>query len=434
MIVFRPIARLALFVTSVLCLTAFALPALGAQAAVPCDPATDYATAAMAAYDAAEYEASLPDFFCAVALDPENVDLHYAATIANLRAGRIFSVFRYSNFLDSVAVERYDDMAQAGMNGLVTDPQDEQSAILIAFAHYPILQADLNRILAINPDSPVAALYAASKAAYQDSDGAAAREAANRAVELAPDDPEVLLYASSILANGLGDLDAALALTDRALELEPDSLAGIVARADNLRGQGELEAATAEYARAIAMDPYDLTLLARRARLLQSAGDYAGAITDYANYLAANPGDPFSLSGLVESALASGDSEHLTLAAQSFEAARSEALDGDPLTADAPVTAAMTAGRLVRIPVRLEAGQEVTISARAAEPASLDPLILVVGPNGGALAFNDDVDANAGDYSAVVTFTPDQAGDYTILATHAGAGSEGEMTIRVEQP
>lgn len=415
----------------VVVLLSVAITAVGAQGVTPCDPAVDYATAAMNAYDAGEFEASLPDFFCATGLEPQNIDLHYSATIAMLRTGRIFSVFRHTAYLDTLAAERYSDMVAEAQAMMMGNLLDEDAAVIMAFANYPILQEDLDRLLAINPQSAIAYAYMASKAAYQDGDLDAAVAAAERAVELAPDKVEVLLYVASIYTNALRDFDRATVLNNQALTIESDSISGITARGDIYQMIEDNEAALADFNHAIELDPYDYTLYNRRGLVLQALEDYEGATADYTYVLSVNPGSWTALNGVIEVGLMTGDSDIRVLAAQSFQNARREILDGDTLTVDTPITLMMTGGRMVRIPVQLMARQEVIVTAVADDPDSLDPMLMAVDPDGGAVAWNDDIDAENTNYSASIIFTPDIGGEYTLLVTHSGAGTEGAMTVTI---
>lgn len=420
------VSRLTLVFTFVL-LTA--VGSISAQDIAPCDPAVDYATSAMAVYEAGEYETALSGLHCAALRDLRNIDLHAAYLQAALRTGRLTTADTASRYLETLAVERFDDIIVQMEAALQADPSDEGAAVVLTFARYPLQDSDIARIQAINPDNVLALMYAGRKAVYQDNNPEAARAAFERALALAGDDPEILIGMAFNYLYGLNDTEGALTLVERALTIDPLFAASYYARGNYHEMMGDVDAAIADYTRAIELDGYDYTVFNVRAGLLSTQGENAAALEDFRYVLSVNPASPFALNGIILAALATDDADARTLAADSFLNARTEIIDGDTLTSDTPVTVSSTAGRMARIPVRLESGQTVTISAVAADPASLDPLLMVVDPEGGAVAFNDDIDAAAGDYSAVVTFTPAMTGDYLILATHSGAGSEGEMTV-----
>jgi hypothetical protein len=91
----------------------------------------------------------------------------------------------------------------------------------------------------------------------------------------------------------------------------------------------------------------------------------------------------------------------------------------------------MTAGRTFRLPFEAEAGQHMTVSVTSVNPGEVDPVLLVVDPDGTPLVFNDDISDENLD-SAVSEFELPASGMYTLVVSHARGGSEGNIVVGLE--
>ncbi|MBW4436322.1 MAG: hypothetical protein KME04_04270 [Pleurocapsa minor GSE-CHR-MK-17-07R] len=397
----------------------------------PCNPVVDYATAAMIDFDGGDYEASLPNLYCATGLDPQNIDIQAAYFEALQRTGHISTAYGPSAVLGTLDPARFDQIIADAEAALAADPTDQGALIILCGARLVIDQAEIDQLLALDPESAVAYAYRGASAIWTGSDADAARAAIERAVELAPNDPEILSFAAQIHLFGIGDTERALALIEQAIAVDPNFAPVYADRSSYYAQTGNLEMATLSLSQAIALNPYNYTQYNQRGVLSFQQENYPAALDDFRYVLSVNPASPTALESIIEISLLTGSLEDRVLAADSFLNARSEIVESRPLIGQAPMAISINAGRMVRVPVRLEAGKTVIISAVASDPASLDPLLVVIDPAGGAVSYNDDVDLEGGDYSAVVTITPEVTGRYFLLATHSGAGSRGEMMISI---
>lgn len=427
----RILYRFSFVTVLALLLASVAFAAVGAHDG-ECHDGVDYASAAMTTYEAGEYEAALPDLYCATGLDPQNIDLQAAYFEALLRNGRISTVYSPGAVLSSLDPSRFEKIIADAEAALADDLNDAGALIILLGASFEIDEARIDQLLALDPDSAVAYAYRATKAAYRDGDPEAAAAAIERAVELAGDDPEILSIAAQVYLFGIGDAERALTLIEQAIATDPNFAPIYGDRSSYYAQSGDLEMALESITQAITLDPYNYTQYNQRGSFYLQQQNYPAALEDFRYVLSVNPASPSALGSIVDISLITGNADDRVLAAESFLNARAEVINTDEMLTEAePVLVSITGGRMVQITVMLPARQEVMISAIATDPTSLDPLVMVVDPQGGAVAYNDDIDVEGGDYSAVVMFTPETAGIYRILATHSGGGSKGEMTIRM---
>lgn len=116
-----------------------------------------------------------------------------------------------------------------------------------------------------------------------------------------------------------------------------------------------------------------------------------------------------------------------------------DAVRNQPGTSDAivalglPRTASMTLGRAYRFTFDGRIGQMLDAQAIALD-TNVDPLLVLLGPDGDALAVNDDSD-NSFNAHIHLDELPEN-GRYTLLLTHSTGGTEGEieLTVRLEDP
>jgi hypothetical protein len=88
----------------------------------------------------------------------------------------------------------------------------------------------------------------------------------------------------------------------------------------------------------------------------------------------------------------------------------------------------MTAGRTYRLPFTAQAGQTATIQATSVNPGEVDPVVLVVGPDGTPLVFNDDASDETLD-AVISEYELPTSGTYMLVVSHALGGSEGDIVI-----
>ena len=98
-----------------------------------------------------------------------------------------------------------------------------------------------------------------------------------------------------------------------------------------------------------------------------------------------------------------------------------------------PTALVMDTGVVYELPFLAIAGDAVQISVESyfLNPSPIDPLIVVLNPSGIALAGDDD----SGElFDAMLTFTPSKTGVYTLLVSHAGGKTQGDLTLKMTAP
>ncbi|MBC6934496.1 MAG: hypothetical protein DWB42_01500 [Chloroflexi bacterium] len=102
-----------------------------------------------------------------------------------------------------------------------------------------------------------------------------------------------------------------------------------------------------------------------------------------------------------------------------------------PLTFGAPAAGFITSGQPYQTYTFTGQAGDIVSMAMNATSGSLDPLLLVVDPNGGVIAFNDDAADGVTD-SLVVNLSLVLSGQYTVVATRYGqeiGGTEGDYEL-----
>jgi tetratricopeptide (TPR) repeat protein len=253
---------------------------------------------------------------------------------------------------------------------------------------------------AIERDSENAQIYglmAAAQFSIFNIEGVSAN--ANRAIEL--DDSLAQVYRlRGFTFMVMGDPPAAIEDANHAIELDPTYFAYYILRGNAMRATGNPEAALEDFNRIIELNPHTSFGFALRAEILMNMGDFAAAASDMAT---------------------------------TIELDTLENVEGEMLQAGTPTTVTMTFGRVIHLTLEAQAGQILSLSATSAEAGEVDPLILLVAPDGTPLIFNDDV-IPFGDSldSAIADFEVPSDGMYTLIVTHALGGSEGDVEVLVE--
>lgn len=100
----------------------------------------------------------------------------------------------------------------------------------------------------------------------------------------------------------------------------------------------------------------------------------------------------------------------------------------DPLPENQPVSLPMTQGLVYRIPITAQTGESFSAIAAPAEDSQVDPLIVLLAPDGTPLVGIDDI--NQTDLSALIEdYALPESGEYTLIVTHSGGGAEGDLVV-----
>jgi len=88
------------------------------------------------------------------------------------------------------------------------------------------------------------------------------------------------------------------------------------------------------------------------------------------------------------------------------------------------------------IPLALQDGEIVNLSAVSLNEDEVDPIIVLLDANGRPVAANDDVRRQDGSLvsmnSYIGQYEVSRSGEYTLMVTHAGGGSYGDVVVRVD--
>jgi tetratricopeptide (TPR) repeat protein len=202
--------------------------------------------------------------------------------------------------------------------------------------------------------------------------------------------------------------------------------------------QGDDEGAGLQFNRALELAKTNIPdhLAARSAAYLGlgqialNTNDHAGAIGYYDQALALPIPDPLAYLGRASAYAKMDDAQAVTDYAAWVDNIGREILDIDSQESRVPSYLEMAHGRVYRIPFTAGAGQTISIHANADEGVLVDPLVLIVDADGIPLAADDD---SGGHYdSAILDFPLPASGDYTLVVTHAGCGTQGGFEVTLD--
>ena len=340
----------------------------------------------------------------------------------------ISAALAVGNYLDAYsAVFMLNDSAPSELvEALMSEPEteaDQQTQVfLLLFAGLP------DKALTEAEGLPESSFSLVIQVAANDILGnvEAADHAFALALEGAPDEAQLyVLRAAAAFVKG--EPDKILENSSHAIELNPK-----LAAAYRLRGiaklyTGDPEAALADADSAIKLDPSVYFFHYLRGNAHFALGDPEAALADVDAALALNPS---SFIGHVMRSKANVALNNGQQAAQDFasavEARTNEVVSGDSLVPGEPVQMTMTFGRTFRLPFEVQAGQTLSAHVAGVHPGEVDPLVLVLSPEGVPLVFNDDASDDTLD-AEINGYTLLDSGTYTLVVSHANGGSEGKI-------
>lgn len=238
-----------------------------------------------------------------------------------------------------------------------------------------------------------------------------------------------------------GDADAALGDLNNALRLaegefaDPSYRAGIYnARANVRLANQDVEAALADYELALTEMP-NIDTLVDRAFLYTQQQNFDDALTDIDT--AIDLSEDVATDAALYMLRANFNNAQMDLVAAAGDyfnyvlLIATEAVEVDPIASGDVVPLEMVEGRVYVIPMNLQAGDVVSAVATADEGSAVDPLLVVLDPDGEPVAGNDDM--QQGDLTAFVeNVTITTTGIYALVVTHAGGGSEGALVVSAQ--
>lgn len=420
------VKTIAVLISLLLAILTFGSPLI-AQEGTPNPDAVAGATL----FDESDYEAAFPFLLRAGYANPADGDNMRRLLVTALRTGNYGYANFANNYLNQFAPEAWDEITAETDAALAADSDDEGAAIVAAWMGVgtPEGQALIDRVFAFDSDSAIGHdLLGFQKFFTGDIEGALA--SFETALLLAGHGyPHIAADVAWVFAYQAGQPERAIEIITQAIEMEPE-----FALLYNIRGGfyqqiGDTDAALSDFDQALTLNPADFQSQNARGRVLQELGDFEAAYDEYASVLATFPLSPSAMNGLLYVAIEA----HLPI--DPLIDARDLVEADSVLTVDTPYTGMMTANRVVRLPITGDPG-DYTITVRASDPMTLDPMLLIANGDNIPLALHDDIDSSGaqadGAYNSQITRTAEAGEVYVAYIFHGGAGSEGEFTVTLE--
>lgn len=412
----------------------FAVPA---AAKVNCDAKTDHYAAGLSALDAGEYTTAIESFDCVLLATPDNADALWGKVEAQIMALWLedapYFIIADLFTLDESAPELIDAAIEQATAAITADPKALEPYIIRAQLYWWRAQDDLalldyEQIIALNPNLATAYAYRGSSNLYMGNTTPDPTTDFERAFSLAPNVARLRTLMATTLLD-IGEAQRALEPANAAVEIAPDLAIVYTIRGNVQRALGDSQAAIANYSRVLELEPDNIGALSARAGIYAAMGDRAAAQADFER--ATDISNEESL--YYDLALGYEAGGDMPTAAGVFAAMldtfRGDVIEGAPLSFGKAVRLELTEGRQYRLPVALQAGQMIDISAISPDDAA-DVILVLLAPDGSAPIYNDDIDFDNGDLNSLIgAFAVTQTGTYTLLVSHAGGNTEGAVDV-----
>jgi tetratricopeptide (TPR) repeat protein len=186
--------------------------------------------------------------------------------------------------------------------------------------------------------------------------------------------------------------------------------------------------AVQDYTTALEMNPDNLSALNNRCWSYSEIGEYDRALADCNNLMTMAPGAdyPFLNRGIVYEKMGSMDAA-LPDYMEWINRRGRQIITNENLPWMGTAEVAMSDGYVYFFPFSASAGQNIVVSATSIQrDVDADPLVIILDPNGQPLIANDDT----GDWwDSYINFTTPTSGEYTIVLTHAGGSTVGNVEV-----
>ena len=382
---------------------------------------------------AGDYEGAYTAYDCLVQADPTNSAALMRRGLVGLMFGPTQAAFDDISDAETNAPDLVDELLAETTDTLEISPNDLYALTSRAYLRWframdDLALQDYDAILEIDPNNAFALLFRGSSSQYL-GDVETATADFERVAERVADNPAALsVIAYSYI--GTDDDENGLDYLNQALDLDPDNTAFLSTRAELFGRAGDIQAATADMDQIIALEPDNALHFEDLGWLLLRAERYEQAISAFNDALEIDETLVFSVLGRATSETALGDVA--TGAASYASYVEMMETNSAPLVIiDTNTVLEMSEGTVYRLPLTLDAGQTIDIAAISPD-TSVDPLVLLFGPDGTPLIGNDDVDEDAGDFNAGISgFVAPESGEYVLLVTHSGSGSDGPVEVSV---
>ncbi|GEM_PF-922706 len=236
------------------------------------------------------------------------------------------------------------------------------------------------------------------------------------------------------------DIDAAAddltqAITLTAADREPDFAARLYFLRGSLYSETEsFDAAIADYNQSIAIAP-SADAYTSRGLVYFTTQDLDSALNDFDEAIALDATDPilFYYRAAVNAQMGNGAASAADYV-EFFDLVGAERRPAnDPLLSGEPEVFPLTAGTLWTIPFEGREGQLLSVLALGRPDSGVDPVLVLLDPNGEPLTADDDsADDPTGLGALLLGYPLPETGMYTLLVAGTLASQEGEALIGIE--
>ncbi|MEM9951808.1 MAG: tetratricopeptide repeat protein [Chloroflexota bacterium] len=170
----------------------------------------------------------------------------------------------------------------------------------------------------------------------------------------------------------------------------------------------------------------------------QRADEYYDAIADYTRAIELNSDLAASYlnRGVAYEQLGNNDSRAMTDFTSWMTRDGMTVLSRSIISDSTELTATMYEDYRYDVPLKLNSGDVVSFNVTSIQEDLVDPIIVLVDADGNPVAANDDVRRDDGSLvsmdSYINQYEVERTGQYTLMVTHAGGGSFGDITIDLD--
>ena len=167
----------------------------------------------------------------------------------------------------------------------------------------------------------------------------------------------------------------------------------------------------------------------------QESGEYYDAILDYTRSIDLNDNIPESWLNRGVAYEQMGNSRAIADFNEYLTSDRMTSVSFTAINETTTFTEYMSEDYRYDIPIQLQDGDVVSISVTSSTVDQVDPIIVLVDANGNPVAGTDDLRQQDGSLismnSYINNYDVDAKGEYTLMISHAGGGSYGNIDIRI---
>ena len=195
---------------------------------------------------------------------------------------------------------------------------------------------------------------------------------------------------------------------------------------------GDYQAALESFRRALSINPHDAEAMNWMGVAYRYMGEYQAAVSHISTAMQLD--ESYSLPYLSRGIAYEEMGQPETSAADYYRYAmmnRNRSLFHAELEGESSFELPMREGWVYSVPFDAKRGQRLDIAVATVEPGFVDPLIILIGPEGQALIGDDDISLSEYD-SVISNFKIAESGQYTLVVSHAEGGANGTLSIDID--